>query len=134
MTSSATRRIPSGPECKWASAYEGRAPGGLVLWIVGADSAETGYDIARPLRGQSLATEAAAAVIAFGFGEFGLGDPRLAMRGSREVTTASDALSRRPSGSPTQAGRPRGSRLRQAQARLTDGRGIGRVTENGTLR
>ncbi len=57
---------------QWAIAHEGRASGGLNLGIGGADSAEIGYDIARPLWGQGLATEAAAAVIAFGFEELGL--------------------------------------------------------------
>ena len=57
---------------QWAIAHEGRASGSLNLWIIRPDSAEIGYDIARPLWGQGLATEAAAAVIAFGFEELGL--------------------------------------------------------------
>ena len=100
MTSSATRRTLTGPgisPCQvrirdvvprsslrraslattrlgfqWAIVHEGRASGGINLWIVRPDSAEIGYDIAHPLWGQGLVAEAAASVVVFGFEELGL--------------------------------------------------------------
>ena len=57
---------------QWAIEHGGRVSGGITLWIVRSGSAEIGYNIARPLWGGGLATEAAAAVVAFGFRELGL--------------------------------------------------------------
>ncbi len=57
---------------EWAIDHEGRASGGLSLWTIGPDAAEVGYSVARALWGRGLATEAAEAVIRFGFEELGL--------------------------------------------------------------
>ena len=62
MPRSSSRR-PSGPTTRRDSSGQSSTAAG---------SAEIGCNIARPLWGRGLATEAAAAVIAFGFHELGL--------------------------------------------------------------
>ena len=57
---------------QWAIVHEGKVSGGINLTIHDPGSAEMGYSIARPLWGRGLMTEAAGAVIAYGFGEWGL--------------------------------------------------------------
>ena len=57
---------------QWAIVHEGRVSGGIELRFRDPDSAEIGYSLARPLWGRGLATEAASAVLGYGFGEPGL--------------------------------------------------------------
>ena len=57
----------------WAITSEGRVSGSINLWILGPGADEIGYDIARRLWEEGLATESAAAVVAFGFDALGLG-------------------------------------------------------------
>ena len=57
----------------WAITREGRVSGSINLWILGPGAGEIGYDIARRLRGEGLATEAAVTVVASGFDALGLG-------------------------------------------------------------
>ena len=56
----------------WAIVHEGRVCGGITLIDRGAATAELGYSLARPLWGQGIVTEAAAAVVAYGFDTLGL--------------------------------------------------------------
>ena len=56
----------------WAIVHEGKVCGGIALTVHDPGSAEVGYSIARPLWGQGLTTEAAQAVIAYGFEELAL--------------------------------------------------------------
>ena len=56
----------------WAIVHEGRASGGINLTTRGRDKVELGYSIARPLWGCGLTTEAARAVIDYGFEKLGL--------------------------------------------------------------
>ncbi len=51
----------------WAIVHEGRVSGGINLTTRGRDQTELGYSIARPLWGRGLTTEAARAVIDYGF-------------------------------------------------------------------
>ena len=62
-----------GTRLVWAITREGRVSGSINLWILEPGAGEIGYDIARRLWGRGLATEAAVAVVAFGFGSLGLG-------------------------------------------------------------
>ncbi len=57
---------------QWAIVHEGKVSGGINLTVHDPGSAEMGYSIARPLWGRGLMTEAAGAVVAHGFGEWGL--------------------------------------------------------------
>ena len=56
----------------WAIVHEGRVSGGINLTTRGRDQTELGYSIARPLWGRGLTTEAARAVIDYGFQSMGL--------------------------------------------------------------
>ena len=56
----------------WALVHEGRVCGGINLTTRGRDQVELGYSIARPLWGQGFMTEAARAVIDYGFQSMGL--------------------------------------------------------------
>ena len=51
----------------WAIVHEGRVSGALNLTVRSPGRAELGYSIARQLWGRGLTTEAAAAVIGYGF-------------------------------------------------------------------
>ena len=52
---------------QWAIVHEGRVSGGIDLRFRDHDSAEIGYSLARPLWGRGFTTEAAAAVVGYGF-------------------------------------------------------------------
>lgn len=56
----------------WAIVHENRVVGGISLSAYGPGAAEMGYSLTRTLWGQGLMTEAATAVLAFGFGKAGL--------------------------------------------------------------
>ena len=56
----------------WAIEHEGRVSGGINLTVHGLARAELGYSLARPLWGRGLTTEAARAVITYGFESLGL--------------------------------------------------------------
>ena len=56
----------------WAIVHEGRVCGGINLTTRGRDQTELGYSITRPLWGQGFMTEAARAVIDYGFQSMGL--------------------------------------------------------------
>lgn len=56
----------------WAIVHEGRGSGGIDLRVRDPKLGEMGYSIARPLWGRGLTTEAARAVIAYGFETLGL--------------------------------------------------------------
>ena len=51
----------------WAIVHEGRVSGGINLTFDAFGAAEMGYSITRPLWGRGLMTEAAVAVLAYGF-------------------------------------------------------------------
>ena len=51
----------------WAIVHDGHVSGGISLAVYGPGSAEMGYSLTRPLWGQGLMTEAAIAVMAYGF-------------------------------------------------------------------
>ena len=53
----------------WAIVHENRVVGGISLTVYGPGSAELGYSLARSLWGRGLMTEAATAILAFGFGK-----------------------------------------------------------------
>ena len=61
----------SGAKLRWAIVHEGHVSG-FVNLMPSAGAAEIGYGIARPLWGQGLVTEAAAAVLRHGFDALGL--------------------------------------------------------------
>ncbi len=74
-----TTALADGVSVTWAIVHEGRAVGtigfGRIRWDFAAtriDRAEMGYWLARELHGKGLATEAARAVVQFGFDELGL--------------------------------------------------------------
>ena len=74
-----TDAIASDTGVTWALVHDGRAVGAIGLagirWQLNAlrvDHAELGYWLARPLWGQGLMTEAARAVVQFGFDDLGL--------------------------------------------------------------
>ncbi|MXY79007.1 MAG: GNAT family N-acetyltransferase [Chloroflexi bacterium] len=59
----------SGPRkrLEWAIVHQGRVSGGIELRFHDHDSAEIGYSLARTLWGRGLTTEAASAVVGYGF-------------------------------------------------------------------
>jgi len=57
---------------RWALVHDGRVAGNVDLTPGPAGVAELGFAIARPLWGQGLVTEAATAVLAYGFGSLSL--------------------------------------------------------------
>ena len=57
---------------RWAITHGGRVRGGINLRVLEPGAGEIGYNVARPLWGRGLATEAAAAVVGFGFDGLGL--------------------------------------------------------------
>ena len=63
--------LPPGGKLRWAIVHEGRVSG-FVNLMPDAGAAELGYGIARPLWGQGLVTEAANAVLQYGFNSLGL--------------------------------------------------------------
>ena len=72
-------RTDPGLRLEWAIVHEGRVSGAIELRLSddrerlsGPGSAEIGYSIARGLWGRGLTTEAASAVVAYGFGKLGL--------------------------------------------------------------
>ena len=62
----------AGAKLRWAIVHEGHVSGFVNLMPATAGAAELGYGIARPLWGQGLVTEAAAAVLRYGFDSLGL--------------------------------------------------------------
>ncbi len=52
---------------QWAIVHERRVSGGIELRVRDPDSAEIGYSLARTLWGRGLTTEAASAVVGYGF-------------------------------------------------------------------
>ncbi len=65
------RAVLADPETApiWAIVHENRVAGGISLAVYGPGSAEMGYSLTVPLWGQGLMTEAATAILAFGFGK-----------------------------------------------------------------
>jgi RimJ/RimL family protein N-acetyltransferase len=70
-------------QAQFAIEFEGRAVGGIRLYVIDATArlAGLGYNLARTLWGKGLTTEAAAEVLAYAFETLGL----------EEVTSAADA-------------------------------------------
>ncbi|MDE2935177.1 MAG: GNAT family N-acetyltransferase [Chloroflexota bacterium] len=56
----------------WAIVHEDGVVGGISLTVQGPGAAEMGYSLTRSLWGKGLMTEAATAILAFGFGKAGL--------------------------------------------------------------
>lgn len=63
------RAVLADPETApiWAIVHDRQVSGGISLAVYGPGSAEMGYSLTRPLWGQGLMTEAAIAVMAYGF-------------------------------------------------------------------
>ncbi|MCY3505282.1 MAG: GNAT family protein [Chloroflexi bacterium] len=64
--------LPAGEKLRWAIVHEGHVSGFVNLMPAAAGAAELGYGIARPLWGQGVVTEAANAVLQYGFDSLGL--------------------------------------------------------------
>jgi RimJ/RimL family protein N-acetyltransferase len=80
FASSAAGRWTDGVNLDWAIRYEGALAGMIGLYRVGGGSAELGYWLVRSHRGRGLLTEAAGAVIEWGFADDGLAAERIEWR------------------------------------------------------